>query len=576
MKRRISIVLTSAAAVALLSSCSSKLTPLTADNFTVSPTPLEEEAGNVPFTINGRFPEKFMKKKAVVKITPAIVYGDTEARTQSATFQGEQVQGNDQQVPYKTGANFSLRGTAPFANGMQKSDLVLHFDATVKGKAVELPDVKIGYGVLSTAQLAGRTIGTTSTALSADKYQYAIKQQQQAQIKYLVRQTKVRTSELKSASVEDFVKTLRTIREDQKGFQLEGIEISSYASPEGSLKLNTELAQGRGKNSTAYVEEQLKKLELEGNIDQKYTAEDWEGFQELVSQSNIQDKDVILRVLSMYSDPEEREKQIRNLSVAFKELADEVLPELRRSRMTLNYLALGRTDAEIQQQFKDDPSKLSTDELLYATTLTSNPAEKESILTAAAKQNTSDYRALNNLGALALQKGDLDEAERYFNEAAQKAPNADEVNANRAIVTLAKAYAANTNSNYREAARDLLANAATAENYKEVLGGLNIANGQYAQAAQNLQGVKSNTAALAQILNKDYVTALQTLTAVPNADAMTYYLKAIVAARTNQNDLVTTNLKEAVSRDNSLKQQAAGDLEFAKFFENAAFQNLVK
>jgi len=576
MTRSISFILTSAAVAALLSSCSSKLTPLTADNFTVSPAPLEEEAGHVPFTINGHFPEKFMKKKAVVKITPAIVYAGTEARTQSATFQGEQVQGNDRQVPYKTGAAFSLRGMTPFADGMQQSDLVLHFEASVKGKPVSLPDVKIGYGVLSTAQLAGRTVGTTSTALSADKYQYAIKQQQQAQIKYLVRQTKVRTSELKSASVEDFVKTLRTIREDRKGFQLEGVEISSYASPEGSLKLNTELAQGRGKNSAAYVEEQLKKLELEGGIDQKYTAEDWEGFQELVSQSHIQDKDVILRVLSMYNDPEEREKQIRNLSVAFKELADEVLPELRRSRMTLYYLTLGRTDAEIKQQFKEDPTKLSTDELLYATTLTDNVSEKESILTVAAKQNTADYRALNNLGALALQKGDLARAESYFNEAAQKAPNADEVNANRAIVTLANAYAGRAENGYREAARDLLANAATAENYKEVLGGLNIANGQYAQAAQNLQGVKSNTAALAQILNKDYVTALQTLNAVPKADAMTFYLKAIVAARTGQNDLVPSHLKEAVSRDNSLKQQAARDLEFAKFFENAAFQTIVK
>lgn len=577
MTRKISNVLTMAAAVAMISSCSNKLTPLTSDNFTVTPTPLEEEAGQVPFTINGHFPEKFMKKKAVVTVTPAIAYAGTEARTASATFQGESVTGNDQVVPYKEGASFSLRGNTPYVNGMQQSDLVLHFKATVKGKEVALPDVKIGYGVLSTAQLAGRTIGSTSTALSADKYQYAVKQQQQAQIKYLVNQAKVRTSELKSASVEDFVKTLRTIREDQKGYQIEGIEISSYASPEGSLKFNTELSQNRGKNSKAYLDEQLKKLDMKSNVDQKYTAEDWEGFQELVSQSNIQDKEVILRVLSMYNDPEEREKQIRNLSVAFKDLADEVLPELRRSRMTLNYLTLGRTDAEIQQQFKDDPSKLSTDELLYATTLTDNAAEKKAILEAAARQNTNDYRALNNLGALALQSGDLKKAEEYFNAAAKQSPNADDVNANRAIVTLAKAYGeGNTDANFRETARDLLANAATSQNYKEVLGGLNIANGQYAQAAQNLKGVKSNTAALAQILNKDYTSALQTLTSVAKADGMTYYLKAIVAARTNQADLVTSNLKEAFKLDSSLKALASKDLEFAKLFGSAAFQNLVK
>lgn len=290
-----------------LTSCK-KLGELSADNFTVTPSPMEAVSGKVPVTINGRFPEKYMKKKAVVTVTPEIRYEGGKATGQSATFQGEKVQGNDQEISYKLGGNYTMKNSFDYVPEMQKSELYLTFQARVGKKEVEVPAVKVADGVLATSTLIKETAGQGTPADAADAYQYAIKQTKQAQIKYLINQANVRTSELKSTSVQEFVKTLRDIKADQKGFMLENIEVSAYASPDGDLDFNTKLAEKRQNTSSNYVSKQLKANELNTKVDEKYTAEDWDGFKELLQASNIQDKDVILRVLSMYEDPEEREK----------------------------------------------------------------------------------------------------------------------------------------------------------------------------------------------------------------------------------------------------------------------------
>lgn len=551
----------------VLTSCS-KLGELSADNFTVTPSPMEAVGGKVPVTINGRFPEKYMKKKAVVTVTPVLRYGSEFADGQSATFQGEKVQGNDTEISYKLGGNYTMRSSFTYVPAMQKSELYLTFKAKVGNKEVNIPDVKVNDGVLATSALISCTAASTNGQEAADKYQYAIKQTKQAQIKYLINQANIRNSELKSTSVQDFVKTLKDIKADQKGLMLENIEVSAYASPDGGMKLNSALAQNREKSSKGYVNKQLKAAKLDADVDSKYTAEDWDGFQELVSQSNIQDKDVILRVLSMYNDPEEREKQIRNLSAGFKELADEILPELRRARMTINYNLIGRSDDEIQAQYKEDASKLSVEELLYSATLTENADEQKDIYTTTTKQYPDDYRAYNNLATLAFKQGNINEAKSYLDQAAAKDANAAEVNANKALVALTEGK--NTE------ARDYLSKATTAQNYNEILGNLQVAVGNYAQAATALKGVKSNSAALAQILNKDYASASNTLKSIASPDGTTSYLKAIVAARTNQENAVVSNLKEAFAKDASLKERAQKDLEFVNFFNNSSFQSLIK
>lgn len=550
-----------------LSSCS-KLGELSADNFTVTPSPMEAVAGKVPVTINGRFPEKYMKKRAVVTVVPEVRYAGGKAVGQSATFQGEKVQGNDQEVSYKLGGNYTMKNTFDYVPEMQKSELYLTFQARLGKKTVEVPAVKVADGVLATSTLIKETAGNGNVAESTDAYQYAIQQTKQAQIKYLINQANIRNSELKTTSVQDFIKTLRDIKADEKGFMVDNIEVSAYASPDGKLDFNTKLAEKRQISSAGYVNKELKNLDLSAEVDQKYTAEDWDGFKELLQASNIQDKDVILRVLSMYQDPEEREKQIRNLSAGYQELADEILPELRRARLTINYNLIGRTDDEIQVQYKANPKELSIEELLYAATLTDDTKEKKAIYTTATNLYSNDYRAYNNLAGLAYQEGDLAAVKNYLAEAAKHTADAAEVNANRALVAMAEGKF--------DEAQNYVAKASTAKNYYELLGNLQVAQGNYAQAAQSLQDVKTNSAALAQLLNKDYTAAATTLSQVARPDAMTDYLKAIVAARTNQKSAVLSHLMDAFAKDASLKARAAKDLEFASLFSDASFLNLLK
>ena len=370
----------------------------------------------------------------------------------------------------------------------------------------------------------------------------------------MISQAKVRTSELKTTSVKDFIKVLRDIKADQKGLALDNVEVSAYASPDGTLKFNTGLAENRKGSAQQYVNGQLKKTKLNTNVDAKYTAEDWDGFQELVAASNIQDKEVILRVLSMYKDPEEREQQIKNLSVAFRELANEVLPELRRARLTVNYRVIGRSDEEIRAQYAADASKLTVEELLYAATLTNDAAERKAIFNKATELYPQDKRAYNGLAQLAYAAGNLSDAENALTHA----EGLPEAYANSALIALKQG-----NVNGAEA---LLGKALTAGNYNEVLGNLQIARGNYAQAAQNLKGINTNSAALAQILNKDYVAAAQTLAAVNNADAITDYLKAVLAARTGQVEEGAQALRAAIAKNANLRDLASKDLALKNVF----------
>lgn len=553
------------AGTALLgSSCSSKLDALTADNFVVTPSPLEAMGNQVPVTINGRFPEKYMKKKAVVTVTPELRYAGQTAMGESATFQGEKVVGNDQTIAYKVGGNYVMKSSFQYVPDMAASELYLTFNARVGKKQVKIPAVKVANGVVATSQLVYQTAASASTATAADGFQQQINRQQQAQIKYLINQARVRTSQLNTTTVKDFVKVLRDIKADQKGLALDNIEISAYASPEGALNFNTKLAEGREKSAAQYVGQQLKKTKISTNVDTKYTAEDWEGFQELVSQSNIQDKEVILRVLSMYKDPQEREQQIRNLSLAFRELANEVLPELRRARLTINYRLIGRTNEEIQQQLKAEPGKLSIEEILYAATLTQDLNERKSIFELATQIYPNDRRAYNGLAQVAYAQGNLAAAKAALAQAGSSV----EAQANAALIALREGQL--------DQAESLLGKALTAPNYNEVLGNLQIARGQYAQAAQSLSGIKTNSAALAQLLNKDYNGALNTLAAVARPDAQTDYLSAIVAARTGQFDTAVQALRKAIAKDSTLAKRAASDLEFVKLASNAAFRTLLK
>lgn len=560
-----------------LCSCSSKLGTLSSDNFTLTPQPLEEKGGKVTFAVSGRFPEKFFKKNAELSIVPVLRYDGGEAVAKGAAFQGEKVFGNAQEISYLVGGNFTLRGTfEPFQPDMEQSEMLLRMTAKVGGKPVAMPDVKIGTGVVATATRLGGTIGPEAMTMAEDRFQYAVAQQREAQVRYLVAQTRIRNSELETTSIKDFIRTLGEIKSDGQGYQIENIQISSYASPEGSVKLNASLAEGRDKSAAEMVEAMLKEKGLTADMNRRYTAEDWDGFQEIVSRSNLQDKDLILRVLQMYTDPEEREQQIRNLSAAYTELADAVLPELRRSRLVVNYMQLGRSDADIMEQFKADPTKLTADELLYGATLCKTFNEREGFYVAAASQYPDDYRAYNNLAIVSWEKNDMDLARIYLDEALQKAPNAAEPNANKALMLLHEGKAEKEGTKLTEEVEGYLSKATEAKNYKQVLGMLRVAQGQYQDAATQLAGTPSDAAALAQLLNKDYLKAAETLSYVAKPTAETFYLRAIVAARTGQGEYVYSNLKSAVQMDSSIRLRALRDVELAKYRNTQEFLDIVK
>lgn len=556
------------ALVAVLTSCGSKMGELNAELFTTTPGVLEAVGGQVPVTINGKFPEKYFNKKAQVTVTPVLKWNGGQVVGTSATFRGEKVESNDQMINYRLGGNYTMKTTFDYVPEMAKSELYLQFTAKVGKKEVEIPAVKIADGVIATSELVGTTVKSATAAVAEDAFQRVIKQAKEANIRFLIQQANLRASELKSQEMTEFNETMAGIKADEERKILSNVEVTAYASPDGEYGLNERLAGNRETNAAKYVEKQLKKEKLEGYVDTKYTAEDWDGFRELVERSNIQDKEVILRVLSMYTDPERREQEIKNISSVYKTLTDEILPQLRRARLTLNYELIGRSDDEIMQTYAASPRELSVEELLYAATLVESIADKEAIYRKTAEIYPNDYRANNNLAELAYKQGKLETALTYLEKAAAINPAASEVNANMGLIALAKGD--------KETAETYFSKASGVKTLNESLGNLYIAQGQYDRAVSAFGEAETNSAALAQILAKDYNKAKNTLQAVANPDGYTEYLKAVLGARTGNTAMVLTGLKKAVEQDPTLAKKALEDLEFAKYVTNADFLNALK
>ena len=496
-----------------------------------------------------------MNKKATVTVIPELHYGNGQvARGEGTTFQGEKVMGNDRTISYRLGGRYTMKANFNYVPEMQKSDMYLAFNATIGNKKVEVPALKVGYGVIATAELYRRTIRQGGACLALDSFQRVLNKQQEANVKFLINQANLRSNELKNNSVKEFVAMLKRINADREGLAIKNVEVKAYASPDGGYAFNDKLANKRQNVSEGYVKQQLKGNKMQADIDAHYTAQDWEGFMKLVQASNIQDKDVILRVLSMYKDPQEREQQIRNMSEGFRELADGILPELRRSRLIINYQVIGRSDEQIKQQYAADPTKLSLEELLYLAALEDQVSTKEAIYKKIIQLHKNDFRAYNNLAALALNKGDEATAERYLSQALRCNSKAPEAFANKAYIDLTHGRVAQAEQN--------LANATEANGFNEILGALNITRGNYANATEELFN-NNNSAALAQLLNKNYMAAEQTLNAIQQGDAMTSYLKAILYARQGKRDAAQQALQQALQQDATLRTYAENDLELA-------------
>lgn len=543
-----------ASVLVITSSCSSTMGQLTSANFEVTPNPMETQAGKVTVTINGKFPAKYMKKNVIVTITPELrgSNGYNLRAEEGTSFQGEKVRNNFQTISYEHGGNFTMRQSFDYADALHRSDLYMNIVAKQGKKETKQPLVKVASGIIATSELYQKALKSEQPCLAPDSFQRVTNQKMEAQVKFLVNQANLRKSELASNSVKDFVEMLRKINREHESLNLKNVEVLGYASPEGNFAVNDRLANQRQSVSEEFVKGQMKQARVSGDVTSHYTAEDWDGFQKLVAASNIQDKDVILRVLSMYQDPEQREQQIRNMSEGFRELADGILPELRRARMIINYETVGRSDEQLKQQYAADPTKLSLDELLYTATLYENPAESEAVYKKAAELFPNDYRAKNNVGVMEMIRGNELNALDNFQEAMDKGKQ-PEAYANMAMMALQHGGL--------DTAEEYLSNATGAAGMNRVLGTLNIAKGNYSLAQQNLTGESSNMAALAQILNKDYSTATQTIARIKDGDALTDYLNALLLARTGQNDKASEFLRKAAFADPSLASFADRDIE---------------
>ena len=555
MRQNVNFILAAGVAVAI-TGCSKKMNQFAADYFTTNPNPLELVGTSVPATVTGNIPPKFFIKDATVTVTPVLVYDSYQTTSAPVSFQGEKVRGNNPVISNKEGGIVTIPADFPYTPEMIKSELYLDFAVAQGNKQYALPRVKIAEGVISTAAFA--TAESVVPAIAPDKFQRIINEKYTADIRFLINQANIRPVELKSAQMKAFNQDLASVNSDTSKV-IKEINISSYASPDGSYDFNTKLAERREINTTSYVENQLKKDKIKefGELTAQFTPEDWEGFQKLVSQSNIQDKQLILSVLSMYKDPEQREREIRNLSSVFETLETEIMPQLRYSRITASVDVIGKSDAEINKLFDTNPSALTVDEMLYAATLTNNLARRKAIYQAVTKYYPNDFRGYNNLGAVQYQEKDFAAAQVSFKRAEKLSPNNPEVQMNLGLLAM-------VNNDYAAANR-YFGNAGGLSDLGNALGVYYIKEGDVAAAVKAFGNSKTNNAAIAQILAKDYSKANTTLSSVPTPDATTYYLLAVVGARTNNSQMVTSNLRQAIQLDKNYAARAANDIEFSNF-----------
>ena len=550
-------------AVAMLASCSKTLPQ--PEQISVNPSPLAVVGDKVSADITGTFPVKKFAKKGVLTVTPVLKYEGGEAVGSPVTYVGEKVKENGTTVNYKAGGQYTQSCSFDYVPAMDKCELFLRFTAKVGKKEVEVPELKIADGLVATVKLAKAS--DNKSVVTPDKFQRVIQQMQEADIKLLTQQANLRSSETKSQQMQDLQAAIKEAAQNERK-AINKLEVSGYASPDGGMDLNEKLAGQRQKNAQDFLQKQLKKDKVNATIASDITAEDWAGFQTLLENSNMQDKELVLRVLGMYTDPEEREAQIKNLSSVYSTIADEILPALRRSRLILTTDLIGKSDEEILNFLKSDPSQLSVEEMLYAATLTNDNAEKIATYQKVADQ-FNDFRAFNNMGMLYFEQGNVAEARRAYNKALAIEPQNADVNFNAGVAAMADGDWAKAEEHFGKAA-------GTQGNLAAAMGTLYTMKGDYKAAKSAYGQAATNNAAVQQILDEDYAGARQTLANVKEPNGVTAYLQAVVGARTNDRNAVYSNMKEAVAKDASLKARAQNDIEFAKFAEDAEFQAIVK
>jgi hypothetical protein len=571
MKKLTYLALFTFAAFAI-SSCGglNKMKEKAADvSYKVTPEILEEHGDQVAIKVDVKYPAKYFNKKATLTATPILKYEKGETAFTPKSVQGESVEGNNQKIAFKTGGAVSYSASVPFTDDMMKSQLVVRVEAELKGKKLPFDDYKLADGVIATPKLV---IIDPKPVMFADKFQRIIPESMMADILYVINRADIRASELKKEEWKKVMDYISAVNADAKA-DLKGLEVSAYASPDGAVDLNDKLAQKREGSASQYIEKELKKSKVEqiaqeGFLAKKYTAEDWDGFKKLMESSNIQDKELILRVLSMYSDPVVREKEIKNIAAAYKAIADDVLPQLRRSKLTVNVDKVGYSDEELKALWVSNPDVLTLEEILYTAALFADLNTKLAIYNKAGVNYPTCFRAKNNAGYVNILLGNTADAQKSLTQA-KEIQNNDVVNNNLACVALMTGDLVKAQELFTASM-----GAGTVVNYN--LGIIKVIQGDYDAAASYFGATDEFNNALVKCLKKDFDGSLATLGRIEKDFAKKDYLRAVVAAKQSKDELVFESLRLAVAKDSALKNRAQVDIEFAKYFENDVFKGIVK
>ena len=537
-------------------------------SYNLTPNPLEVKGGQVQYSISGKYPGKYFNKKASLTASPVLKYNGAELALKPITVQGEGVQANEKVIKYEEGGELTISDKFDYKKEMQLSEVEVRIKLVLGKNVLDLPAIKVGDGIIATEYLVVKDPRAISVG---DKFVRESSSSIQADIKYLMSKADVRSSELKKDEIKKLNDALKAYDADPKK-QIKGIELSAYASPDGPLDKNDKLAGERKTSANDYFKKELKKSKLTKVTDNIFnyltTAEDWDGFKGLVEKSDIKDKELILRVLSMYSDAEVREREIKNIAAAYDDLKDKILPQLRRSKFTVTIIDSGKSDAEIVATATTSPDSLQLEELLYAAKLVTDLDKQLAIYKAAANKFPADFRAKNDAGYVLVKQNKIAEAKEFF-LSAQKVEDNIVVKNNLGLVAFSEGDVAKAEELYTAAM-----GAGPEVNYN--LGIIKIMQGKYADAMNSFGSAVEINAALAKILAKEHNEALTTLNNIKSEEPIVYYLRAILGARTQNTDMIFNNLRAAVAKSPELKANAAKDLEFAKYFADATFKSIVQ
>jgi hypothetical protein len=576
MKTRNHLIYTAICLTGIIASSCNGLSKMMKDaskiSYTVKPNPLQDNGDSVAVSISAQFPAKYFNKKAIVTVTPTLKFADgTTQALKPITLVGDKATQSGIKISYDQGGSVNYNDKVAYTQQMRTDELDVN--AILENNKKALPPVKVADGTIVTSLLVEKD---ARPILGKDNFTKTTMEKDTTHIFYLISNSSVRSSEINSKEMKEFKKFIENgVKE---GYKFDNIDLSAFASPDGETAFNSHLAEDREKSAEVAMKGLFKgmnskKLNTKFGQESSFysngqTGMDWEGFESMVKKSDIKDKDLILRVLSMYTDHDQRMKEIKNLSATYTVLADNILPKLRRSVIVLNAEKKSRTDEEIKQLVSSHPEELSVEEILYSATLTNDINQKLSIYKTAEKQYPSDWRGFNNAAYQEIMQNETESAKADLNKASQLSPSNPIIANNMGVIAL-------LNNDTKTASADFKKAGSAGPQVAYNMGLIDIKQGNYADAAGNMSGINSFNSALAKVLNNDASGAQSTLDASADRSANAYYLKAVIAARNGNKSEVMSNLQVAISQDGSLKKMAATDCEFIKFRTDSDFKSLV-